>query len=90
MTPIAETLKQRDAKYGTYIEQARLAQNIQDDLVESQNWRDLAPDQKQALIMFAVKMSRILTGDPNYHDNWHDIEGYAKLVADRLIVDSLK
>ena len=28
---------------------------------------------------------RIVNGDPHYHDSWHDIVGYAKLVADRLV-----
>ena len=32
----------------------------------------------------ADKIGRILSGDPNYADNWHDIQGYAKLVEDRL------
>ena len=27
---------------------------------------------------------KILNGDPNYVDNWHDIIGYAKLIEDRL------
>src|SRR5690606_10084595 len=30
------------------------------------------------------KIARILIGDPNYADNWHDIQGYAKLVEERL------
>ena len=29
-------------------------------------------------------MKRILNGDPDYHDSWHDIVGYAQLVADEL------
>jgi hypothetical protein len=35
--------------------------------------------------MIQHKIARILNGDPNYHDSWHDIGGYSKLVADRLI-----
>lgn len=34
--------------------------------------------------MIAHKLGRIINGDPNYSDSWHDIAGYAKLVADRL------
>jgi hypothetical protein len=34
--------------------------------------------------MIFHKLARIANGDPNYHDSWHDIAGYAKLVADRL------
>jgi hypothetical protein len=42
----------------------------------------------EALDMIAVKISRILTGDPNYSDNWHDIQGFAKLVENRLLTGS--
>ena len=31
-----------------------------------------------------MQQTRILNGDPNYHDSWHDIIGYTKLVADEL------
>jgi hypothetical protein len=48
------------------------------------NWSRLQPDQQEALEMIAHKVGRILNGDPNYHDSWHDIVGYTKLVADRL------
>jgi len=44
----------------------------------------LAHDQQEALDMICHKIGRILNGDPDYADNWHDIAGYAQLVADRL------
>jgi hypothetical protein len=34
--------------------------------------------------MIATKMSRIVNGNPDKIDNWDDIAGYAKLVADKL------
>jgi hypothetical protein len=42
-------------------------------------------DQREALDMIAHKIGRILNGDPNYADSWHDLEGYARLVEQRLI-----
>lgn len=39
---------------------------------------------KEALEMIAVKMSRIICGDPDEIDHWVDIAGYAKLVSDML------
>jgi hypothetical protein len=51
------------------------------------NWESLPIDMKQALDVIADKIARILVGDPNYLDNWHDIQGYAKLVEDRLRED---
>lgn len=44
----------------------------------------LQPDQQEALDMICHKIGRILNGDPDYADSWHDIAGYAQLVADRL------
>lgn len=34
--------------------------------------------------MQAHKQARILNGDPNYADSWHDIAGYATLVEQEL------
>lgn len=84
MNSIAETLKERDGRYGLFVNQAETAQRIKEAMFQGRPRADLAADQKEALEHIATKLSRILTGDPNYHDNWHDIEGYAKLVADRL------
>jgi hypothetical protein len=38
--------------------------------------------------MISHKIARILNGDPCYHDSWHDIVGFAKLVADGLLPKS--
>jgi hypothetical protein len=46
--------------------------------------RTFADDQWEALEMIASKMSRIVNGNPDKVDNWHDIAGYATLIADRL------
>jgi hypothetical protein len=36
------------------------------------------------LDMICHKIGRIINGDPDYADSWHDIAGYAQLVANRL------
>jgi hypothetical protein len=84
MAKIEETLAERKGRYGSFREQARIATNIRNAMADSANWHRLEADQVEALILIANKVSRILNGDPNYHDSWHDIVGYAKLVADRL------
>jgi hypothetical protein len=91
---VTETLDERGARYGDFTDHARIAQQLQDVMRqhtvknhngESQkNWHYLSAVQKQALTVLADKIARILNGDPNYTDNWHDIQGYAKLVEDRL------
>lgn len=34
--------------------------------------------------MIVHKIGRILNGDPNYADSWHDIAGYATLIDQQL------
>lgn len=81
---IDATLAERGSRYGSFDEHARITQNIKRAMADSRNWAQLSDDKKEALEMLAHKMGRILNGDPNYHDSWHDIIGYTKLVADRL------
>lgn len=84
MTDIDTTLAERGNRYGSFAEHARITQAIKAAMVDSPNWAKLADDQKEALEMIAHKAGRILNGNPDYHDSWHDIVGYTKLVADRL------
>lgn len=84
MPTIDDTLAERGGRYGTFLAQSKITQDIKAAMMCTPNWKDLASDQKEALEMIALKIARILNGDPNYHDSWHDIVGYTKLVADRL------
>lgn len=83
-TSIDATLAERGNRYGVFAEHARITQNIKRAMADSPNWAALPDDKKEALEMLAHKMGRILNGDPDYHDSWHDIIGYTKLVADTL------
>lgn len=86
-TSVDDTLAERGKRYGKFADQARYSQLMKDAFVAymgPQKYDGLAPDQKEALAMIFHKLARIANGDPNYHDSWHDIAGYAKLVADRL------
>ena len=47
-------------------------------------WHHLDAVKKQALTVISDKIARIISGDPEYADNWHDIQGYARLVEERL------
>ena len=94
---IENTLVERGNRYGDFTDHARLCQDLKDVMTTFavvQNtpnsvavhfpWGELPTTHKQALEVIADKIARILSGDPNYADNWHDIQGYAKLVEDRL------
>ena len=87
---VQSILEQRGARYGDFADCARLSQQLQDTLrnhgwMNSEGefyrpWGHLTAVQKQALSVICDKEARIMNGDPNYCDNWIDIEGYSKLV----------
>ena len=81
---VTATLAERGARYGDFTHHAHVAQAIQNAMHGSPNWGKLDAVKKQALTVIADKIARVLTGDPDYGDNWHDIQGYARLVEDRL------
>lgn len=83
---IEATLAQRGKRYGAFPSHARITQSLKRAMQDSPNWSSLTDQQREALEMVAHKIGRILNGDPNYHDSWHDIIGYAKLIADELLV----
>jgi hypothetical protein len=80
---VQDTLEHRASRYGDIETLMTLSQNIQQAMRLSKNWWDLMPAQREALQMIASKIARILNGDPNYKDNWHDIQGYARLAEER-------
>lgn len=84
MTDLTATLAERGARYGKFEDHAVIAQGLKDQMWATEGWSRLAPDQRQALEVIQDKVARILNGDPDYTDNWHDIAGYARLVEDRL------
>ena len=80
---IENTLAERGSRYGDFKDHAGIAQSIKRGMMCA-GMDDLPDMHRQALEVIADKIARILSGDPNYADNWHDIQGYAKLVEDRL------
>ena len=76
-------LKERGSRYGKFIDQTRIIDGLMEPM-RLAGLDDLETDQKESLHQIAVKISRILNGDPNYVDNWDDIAGYAELVSKRL------
>ncbi len=81
---IDNTLQERGNRYGDFKGHAEIVQALKDVMHEQVGWDKLTPDKRECLEMIAHKIGRILNGDPEYKDNWHDIVGYAKLVDDSL------
>lgn len=83
---LTNTLDERGRRYGLFVGQAQASQELKAVMYQILTDRNtpMAPDQREAMEMICHKMARIMNGDPDYSDSWHDIAGYAKLVADRL------
>lgn len=80
---VQETLQERGSRYGDFTENARISQQLKSLMAGFSGWGELNYVQREALTMIAQKIARILNGDPNYRDNWHDIQGYARLAEER-------
>lgn len=83
-TNVDAILNERGSRYGSYVETARISQNIKRAMADSLNWSILPDDTKETLEMLALKIGRLLNGDPEYADNVIDIIGYTQLVLDRM------
>lgn len=83
---IEQTLAERQAQYGCFEDVAFVTENIMSILaqVRVNGLNDLPHTHRMALYMIASKMARIVNGDFNSIDGWHDIAGYAKLVEDTI------
>lgn len=90
MTDINQTLTERGNKYGSFVNHAKITQNIKRAMIDSPNWGLLDDDQRESLEMVAHKIGRILNGDKDYIDSWHDIIGYTQLVETRLSTSETK
>lgn len=84
-----EILDQRGSRYGQFIDNATIAQAMKMAAIGNV-WVDMDADAREAIDMICTKISRIVTADWRYVDNWRDIEGFAKLVADRLEAEQLR
>lgn len=81
---IEKTLAERGKRYGEFRGHAQITQNIKSAIYSAPKWERLTNSQKECLDMVAHKVGRILNGDPNYLDSWHDIIGYVRLVEQEI------
>lgn len=81
---VEETLTERGTTHGDFSDNSAVSQNLKRILFQGPSSHLFSSVQAEALDMIAHKLSRIVAGDPNHKDHWHDIAGYAKLVEERL------
>ncbi len=79
---IDDTLNNRGNTHGDFTQNAYISQRLK--RIAYEYGGRLNEMQAEALDMIFHKIARTLAGDPNFKDHWHDIQGYAKLVEDRL------
>ena len=79
--PKPTLLSTRGKTHGNYSVQASITQQHRAVLRNAPGWEELSDVQKDAIEMISVKLSRILSGNPDHRDHWEDIAGYATLAA---------
>lgn len=82
---VDQTLEDRNSVHGDYNEQAMMAERLREAMSYGKFWNGLSCVQRDALLMIAVKISRILSGNPNHSDHWHDLQGYARLAEKECV-----
>lgn len=78
-TKVHDTLKERGPTHGDYNVQSTMHDQLLAVMMKSPGFLKLRPQHRQALNIIAMKTSRILSGDAEHRDHWHDIAGYATL-----------
>lgn len=79
-SPAKALTDERKGQHGDWLQQSLKAHHLKMEMhAQGEGWIKLQPHQREALDMIAVKISRILSGDPNHADHWDDIAGYAYL-----------
>ena len=82
---VDDILLDRSSTHGDYEKKCETIQAIKSSMRrDSFNWDVLPVDMQESLDMFATKIGRILHGDDECLDHWQDIEGYARLISQRL------
>ena len=81
--PVALTLRQRGARHGNFTDNATISQDLKNVARGTPNWFALTSDKRESIEVILAKIARILAGDPEFQDHWHDIQGYARLAEER-------
>ena len=81
---VRQTLSQHQGQYGSFEDVAMITEQMV-DVMRKGYYENLAYNQKMALYMICSKMARIVNGNPNHKDSWHNIAGYATLIDNELV-----
>jgi hypothetical protein len=75
-----DILAEKEKTHGQFMITAAVSQELKRTLRHaSAKWEALSNEQKEALDGICLKLSRIVSGNPDEADHWIDIMGYAEL-----------
>lgn len=81
---IDATLAERQSQYGSFTGVANTTGQLMAVIKNSTNGHTMPYAHEEALHMICSKIARIVNGDINHLDSWHDIGGYSKLIEDLI------
>ena len=81
---IDATLAERQSTYGGFVHVANTTGKLFAEIKNGKNAHMLPYAHEEALHMICSKIARIVNGDFNHLDSWHDIGGYAKLIENLI------
>lgn len=86
---VARILNERGQRHGHFAVHSAMSQELKTAFhrctqmrTTGDKKRSLTPYQQEAIEMILHKIARICAGDPDFHDHWDDIAGYATLVSE--------
>ena len=82
---IEHTLQDRKETHGEFQDVAYTSQSLKNVVKNSGvKYEELSDSKKEAIDNILQKISRIVNGDSNHLDNYHDISGYARLIEKEI------
>jgi len=81
---VEQTLNKRQQQYGNFEDVAETTEDLFQVLKGGASFVNLSKSQRMALYMICSKMARLVNGDVNHKDSWHDISGYSQLIDNKL------
>ena len=74
-----QLLAEREKTHGNYSNTAQTSQMLKRLIRHAPTYMDMSERQKESLDLIAVKLARIMCGNPHEPDHFRDIAGYALL-----------
>jgi NTP pyrophosphatase (non-canonical NTP hydrolase) len=77
-------LSERARTHGRFSGVAGCTQQLKEIMRGCPSWGRMSPSQREGAEMVAHKLCRILNGNPDHLDHWHDLGGYSVRVAEEI------